>query len=87
MGISKLARIVDVFAQRLQLQERMTVQIAKSINTSLKPKGVAVYISASHRCMTIRGVNKRNSEMKTSYFIGEFADNMKMQKKFLMSVK
>jgi GTP cyclohydrolase I len=87
VGISKLARVVDVFAKRLQLQERMTVQIAKAVNKHLNPKGVAVFVSASHRCMTIRGVNKNNSEMKTSYFIGEFSENIKMQKRFLMNVK
>ncbi len=87
VGISKLARIVDVFAKRLQLQERMTVQIAKAVNKHLGPRGVAVSINASHRCMTIRGVNKKNSTMKTNYFIGDFADSLKMQKKFLMNIK
>lgn len=87
VGISKLARVVDVFANRLQLQERMTVQIAKAVNKYLKPKGVAVSISASHRCMTIRGVSKKNSEMKTNYFIGGFLDNVEMQNKFLKTVR
>ena len=87
VGISKLARIVDLYAKRLQLQERMTVQIAKAINKHLSPKGVAVFISASHRCMTIRGVGKKNSEMKTSCFTGEFSEDLKMQEKFLMNVK
>lgn len=87
VGISKLARVVDVFANRLQLQERMTVQIAKAVNKYLKPKGVAVSISASHRCMTIRGVSKKNSEMKTNYFIGEFLGNVEMQNKFLKTVR
>ena len=87
VGISKLARVVDVFAHRLQLQERMTAQIAQAVNQYLSPKGVAVFISASHRCMTIRGVGKKNSEMKTSYFMGAFSDSIKMQKKFLMSIR
>ena len=84
VGISKLARVVDVYAKRLQLQERLTVQIAKAINRYLSPKGVAVFINASHRCMTIRGVNKKNSEMKTSYFTGDFLKDMKLQKRFFI---
>ena len=72
LGISKLARIVDCFARRLQVQERLTDQIAEFIMTSLKPKGVAVVIEASHSCMTIRGIKKPGSVMVTSSLRGIF---------------
>lgn len=83
VGISKLARIVDVFAKRLQIQEKMTAQIADALQTNLKPLGVAVKISASHGCMTIRGVAKQNSLMVTSHFTGIFLENISYQKEFL----
>ena len=72
VGISKLARVVDIFAKRLQTQETMTQQIANCIEKSLKPKGVAVYIEALHQCMTTRGVLKPNVSTITSCFLGEF---------------
>ena len=72
LGVSKLARIVDCFARRLQVQERMTAQVADFLMDNLKPKGVAVIIEASHSCMTIRGIKKPNSEMVTSALRGLF---------------
>jgi GTP cyclohydrolase I len=72
LGVSKLARIVDCFARRLQTQERLTYQIADFIMSSLKPKGVAVVLEASHSCMTIRGIKKPGSEMVTSALRGIF---------------
>ena len=72
LGVSKIARIVDCFAKRLQLQERLTAQVADFLMDNLKPKGVAVVIEASHSCMTIRGIRKPNSEMVTSALRGLF---------------
>lgn len=72
VGLSKLPRIVDVFARRLQVQERLTEQILECINTTLKPQGVAVVIEASHMCMMMRGVQKQNSVTTTSGFRGQF---------------
>lgn len=71
-GLSKIARVVDVFARRLQVQERLTTQILESIDKALKPMGVAVVIEASHFCMMMRGVSKQNSVTTTSAFSGEF---------------
>lgn len=75
VGLSKLPRIVDVFARRLQVQERLTHDILECINTTLKPKGVAVVIEAHHMCMMMRGVQKQNSATTTSGFRGEFEKN------------
>jgi len=72
VGLSKLPRIVDVFARRLQVQERLTHEILECINTTLRPKGVAVVIEASHMCMMMRGVQKQNSTTTTSGFRGQF---------------
>lgn len=72
VGLSKIPRIVDVFARRLQVQERLTHDILECINTTLKPKGVAVVIEASHMCMMMRGVQKQNSTTTTSGFRGQF---------------
>ena len=83
VGISKLARIVDVFAKRLQTQETMTQQISKTIHDSLKPLGVAVYVEAFHQCMTTRGVSKPDVSTVTTSFLGEFKKNDKMEQKFL----
>ena len=83
VGISKLARTVDIFAKRLQTQETMTQQIANCIEKSLKPKGVAVYIEAFHQCMTTRGVSKPNVSTITSCFLGEFKTNKNMEKRFI----
>jgi GTP cyclohydrolase I len=75
VGISKLARVVEVYAKRLQIQEKMTAQIANTINDVLKPQGVGVIIKASHHCMTTRGVNKPESDLVTSRMLGCFRDN------------
>ena len=83
VGISKLARIVDVFAKRLQIQEKMTVQIAETLQAQLKPLGVAVKISASHSCMTIRGVLQEQAIMDTMHYTGIFADQSKYRQEFL----
>lgn len=72
VGLSKLPRVVDVFARRLQVQERLTHDILECLNTTLKPKGVAVVIEASHMCMMMRGVQKQNSVTTTSGFRGQF---------------
>jgi GTP cyclohydrolase I len=74
VGLSKLARIVDVFARRLQVQERMTFQILNSIDQTLQPQGVAVVIEAHHMCMMMRGVQKQNSVTTTSAFTGAFSE-------------
>jgi len=74
-GLSKIARVVDVYARRLQVQERLTTQILDAIKNSLQPLGVAVVIEASHLCMMMRGVQKQNSETTTSAFDGEFQKN------------
>lgn len=86
VGISKLARVVDVFARRLQVQEKLTAQIADTINGILKPKGVAVVIKASHHCMTTRGVHKPDTDLITTRMIGCFKDNAQMRQEFLMAV-
>lgn len=74
-GLSKIARVVDVFSRRLQVQERLTHQILEAINESLQPQGVAVVIEASHLCMMMRGVQKQNSVTTTSAFSGQFEKN------------
>lgn len=75
VGISKLARVVDAYAKRLQIQEKMTAQIANTIQEVLKPQGVAVVIKAEHHCMTARGVHKPGTDMVTSRMLGAFRDN------------
>ena len=87
VGISKLARVVDIFAKRLQTQETMTQQIGETIQNALNPKGVAVYIEAYHQCMTTRGVSKPDVSTVTSCFLGEFRNNEKMEQKFLNLIK
>lgn len=82
-GLSKLARVVDVYARRLQVQERLTTQILKSIKESLNPLGVAVVIEAKHLCMMMRGVQKQNSVTTTSAFNGEFLNNHVTRNEFL----
>ena len=82
VGISKLARTVDIFAKRLQTQETMTQQIADCINNTLKPKGVAVYIEAFHQCMTTRGVLKPNVSTITNCFLGDFKTKIDLQQRF-----
>jgi GTP cyclohydrolase I len=83
LGVSKLARIVDCFARRLQAQERLTYQIADFIMNSLKPQGVAVVIEASHSCMTIRGIKKPGSVMVTSALRGIFRRDPKTRSEVL----
>ena len=83
VGISKLARVVVVYAKRLQIQEKMTAQIANTINDVLKPQGVGVIIKASHHCMTTRGVNKPESDLVTSRMLGCFRDNPLTRQEFL----
>jgi GTP cyclohydrolase IA len=83
VGISKLARVVEVYARRLQIQERLTAQIANTIDDALKPRGVGVVIKASHHCMTARGVHKPNSDLVTSRMLGCFRDNPELRQEFL----
>jgi len=86
VGISKLARVVELYAQRLQIQEKMTAQIANAINDVLKPEGVAVIIEAAHQCMTCRGVHKPGVTMMTSKMIGAFRDSDRTRREFLSMV-
>jgi GTP cyclohydrolase I len=86
VGISKLARLVDAFAKRLQIQERMTAQIAATLNDVLKPQGVGVVIEATHGCMTTRGVHKNGLTMVTSQMIGAFRDDASMRREFLAAI-
>ena len=83
VGLSKLARVVEVFSKRLQTQERLTMQIAKTIMDVLQPRGVAVTIDASHQCMTNRGVKKENTTTVTNYFLGAFKDDLSFQNRYL----
>ena len=83
VGLSKLARVVDLFAKRLQTQETMTAQIADTIDEVLKPKGVAVVIDAEHQCMSSRGVSKKGTSTITSRMIGVFRDNQKSRMEFM----
>jgi len=87
IGLSKLPRIVDVFARRLQVQERMTQQIAETIQDVLKPKGVGVICEARHFCMMMRGVEKQHSGTVTSSMLGAFRDNKETRDEFLALVK
>jgi GTP cyclohydrolase IA len=86
VGISKLARIVEVYAKRLQIQERMTAQIANLINQVLKPQGVAVMIKAKHHCMMSRGVHKHGTDLVTSRMLGCFRNNAMTREEFLSMV-
>ena len=83
VGLSKLARVVEAFSKRLQTQERLTMQIAKTIMQVLQPRGVAVTIDASHHCMTNRGVKKENTTTVTNYFLGAFKDDLSFQNRYL----
>ncbi|MBM3524274.1 MAG: GTP cyclohydrolase I FolE, partial [Alphaproteobacteria bacterium] len=85
-GISKLARIVEAYAKRLQIQEKMTAQIAKAINDVLMPRGVAVVIQATHQCMTTRGVRKSGVDMVTSQMLGVFRENLGTRREFLAMI-
>jgi GTP cyclohydrolase I len=86
VGISKLARVVDGFARRLQVQEKLTAQIAHCIQETLQPTGVAVVIDASHECMTTRGVHKRGVSMVTSQMLGSFRDDVRTRNEFLQFI-
>jgi GTP cyclohydrolase I len=86
VGISKLARLVEVYAKRLTIQEKMTAQIANTINEILEPKGVAVVIEAAHQCMTTRGVHKPGVAMVTSRMLGAFRDDPSTRREFLAMI-
>lgn len=86
VGISKLARVVDAYAKRFQVQEKMTAQIAKCINDSLQPKGVGVVVVARHACMTTRGVNKKGVDMVTSMMLGNFRSVEATRMEFLHNI-
>jgi GTP cyclohydrolase I len=83
VGLSKVARIVDMFARRLQIQENLTIQIADALMKTLHPVGVAVVIEAKHLCMMMRGVEKQNSVMKTSCLLGSFKEDARTRSEFL----
>ena len=83
VGLSKLARKVEIFSKRLQTQERLTMQIAKTLMDSLNARGVAVTIDASHQCMTMRGIKKEKSTTVTNYFLGTFKDDLSYQNRYL----
>ncbi len=87
VGLSKLARLVDCFSKRLQIQEKMTQQVAKEIEKHLKPKGVAVVVEAHHQCMSCRGVGKQNSTMITSSLLGVFRKDPVIRQEFLSLIK
>ncbi|MDP5008770.1 MAG: GTP cyclohydrolase I FolE, partial [Glaciimonas sp.] len=83
VGISKLARLVEIFARRLQIQEKMTAQIADTLQAVLQPQGVAVVIEASHGCMTMRGVNQHETSLVTSRMLGSFRDDPSIRREFM----
>ena len=87
VGLSKIPRLVDAFAHRLQVQERLTTQIAEALNTHLAPRGVAVVIEASHLCMMMRGVQKQNSRAVTSSMLGVFRSSDKTRAEFLTLIR
>jgi len=83
VGLSKLARVVEAFSKRLQTQERLTMQIAKTIMHVLQPRGVAVTIDAAHQCMTNRGIKKEKTTTVTNYFLGAFKEDLSFQNRYL----
>ena len=83
VGLSKLARVVEVFSKRLQTQERLTMQIAKTLMKSLNAKGVAVSIDATHQCMTTRGIKKEQATTVTNYYLGQFKEDLSYQNRYL----
>ena len=83
VGLSKLARVVEVFSKRLQTQERLTMQVASALMTSLDAKGVAVTIDAAHQCMTMRGIKKEKATTVTNYFLGQFKEDINIQNRYL----
>lgn len=87
IGVSKLARLVDAFAKRLQIQEKMTEQISRAIEKHLAPLGVAVVVEAHHQCMSCRGVGKQNVSLITSSMLGEFRDDPIVRQEFLSLIR
>jgi len=87
LGLSKIARIVDMYARRLQIQEQLTVQIAETIQQVTGAKGVGVIVEAKHMCMMMRGVEKQNSSMKTSSMLGSFRENSATRSEFLSLIR
>ena len=87
VGLSKLARTVEIFSKRLQTQERLTMQIAKTLMNSLDAKGVAVTIDAAHQCMTMRGIKKEKATTVTNYFLGSFREDLGIQNRYLRYIK
>jgi GTP cyclohydrolase I len=87
VGISKLARVVETYAKRLQIQEKLTAQVANTINDVLQPKGVAVVIEAAHQCMTTRGIHKPGVTMVTSRMLGAFRDDAATRREFLAMIR
>ncbi len=85
-GISKLVRVVEAFTKRLQVQERLTAEIARCINETLEPRGVAVIVEAQHQCMTTRGVNKTNIKMVTDEMLGDFRSDDRIRAEFMSAV-
>ena len=83
VGLSKIARVVEVFSKRLQTQERLTVQIAKTLMESLDAKGVAVTIDSTHHCMTMRGIKKEQATTVTNFYLGQFKDDLSYQNRYL----
>ena len=83
VGLSKLARVVEVFSKRLQTQERLTMQIAKTVMEALDAKGVAVTIDSNHMCMTMRGVKKEQATTVTNYYLGQFKEDLSYQNRYL----
>ena len=83
VGLSKLARTVEIFSKRLQTQERLTMQIAKTLMSALDAKGVAVTIDAAHQCMTLRGIKKEKATTVTNYFLGSFKEDLSIQNRYL----
>jgi len=83
VGLSKLARTVDIFSKRLQTQERLTMQIAQTLMSALDAKGVAVTIDAAHQCMTMRGIKKERATTVTNYFLGSFKEDLSFQNRYL----
>jgi len=83
VGLSKLAIVVEVFSKRLQTQERLTMQVAKTLMESLDAKGVAVTIDSTHQCMTMRGIKKENATTVTNYFLGQFKEDLSIQNRYL----
>ena len=83
VGLSKLARVVEVFSKRLQTQERLTMQIANTLMRSLDAKGVAVTIDSTHQCMTMRGIKKEQATTVTNYYLGQFKDDLSYQNRYL----